>query len=31
VSKQSLDDNLGFADGLRETFGQLDELLALGA
>src|SRR6185436_8941347 len=31
VSQQSLDDNLGFADGLRETFGQLDELLALGA
>jgi len=27
ASKQSLDDNLGFADGLRETFGQLDELL----
>lgn len=28
ASKQSLDDNLGFAEGLRETFGQLDELLA---
>jgi len=28
TSKQCLDDNLGFADGLRETFGQLDELLA---
>ena len=28
ASKQSLDDNLGVADGLRETFGQLDELLA---
>jgi len=27
ASKQSLDDNLGFAEGLRETFGQLDELL----
>jgi uncharacterized protein YndB with AHSA1/START domain len=27
ISKQSLDDNLGFADALTETFGQLDELL----
>jgi uncharacterized protein YndB with AHSA1/START domain len=28
-SKQSLDDNLGASEGLRETFGQLDELLGL--
>jgi uncharacterized protein YndB with AHSA1/START domain len=27
ASKQSLDDNLGVVDGLRESFGQLDELL----
>jgi uncharacterized protein YndB with AHSA1/START domain len=27
TSKESLDQNLGFAEGLRETFGQLDELL----
>jgi len=27
VSKESLDANLGFVEGLRETFGQLDELL----
>ena len=27
ASKQSLDDNIGVVDGLRETFGQLDELL----
>ena len=26
-SKQSLDDNIGVAEGLRETFSQLDELL----
>ncbi len=30
-SKQSLDDNLGFAEGLREMFGQLDELLEMEA
>jgi uncharacterized protein YndB with AHSA1/START domain len=29
-SKQSLDDNLGASEALRETFGQLDELLAAG-
>lgn len=27
ASKQSLDDNLGAVDAMRETFGQLDELL----
>jgi uncharacterized protein YndB with AHSA1/START domain len=27
TSKKSLDDNLGFAEALTETFGQLDELL----
>lgn len=27
-SKQALDENLGVVEGLRETFGQLDELLA---
>jgi uncharacterized protein YndB with AHSA1/START domain len=27
-TKQALDDNLGVVEGLRETFGQLDELLA---
>ena len=26
-SKEALDDGIGFGDGLRETFGQLDELL----
>ena len=32
TSKQSLDDNIGVVDGLKETFGQLDELLVtLGA
>jgi uncharacterized protein YndB with AHSA1/START domain len=28
TSKRSLDDNIGVVDGLTETFGQLDELLA---
>ena len=28
ATKESLDENLGVVEGLRETFGQLDELLA---